>query len=210
MRQIAQRGKRFKRLVEVLCFVEGRDDDRKHEKGMKPGSLIWYHRVMFEMLVIFTAKYLIVLPVIVLLAYFVFAKRAQKYRLTWLVVISMTLAYAFARLASDFYDDPRPFVVGHFKPLIEHAADNGFPSDHMLLAASIAAIVFYFNKRTGVVLWLVAFAIGFSRVAAGIHHTLDIIASAVISIFAVIIAHYLVQGLRRQNRIVGQGEVDAS
>lgn len=165
---------------------------------------------MYDALIIFCAKYLIAVPVAVLLAYFVLAKREQKYRMTWLVVIAMTLAYALARVVSDLYNDPRPFVVGHFKPLIDHAADNGFPSDHMLLAGSIAAVVFYFNKRMGVVLWLVAFAIGFSRVAAGIHHTIDIIGSMVISIAAVVVAHYLVKGLRREKTSVGQKEVDAS
>jgi undecaprenyl-diphosphatase len=152
---------------------------------------------MWNTLIIVSAKYLIALPVIVLAAYFIFANRAQKYRLTWMAVIAMTLAYALARIASDLYNDPRPFVVGHFTPLVAHAADNGFPSDHTLLAATIAALVFYFNKTTGAVLFIVALLIGFSRVAAGIHHPVDVAGSAVIGIVAVIVAHYLVKGLRR-------------
>src|SRR6185312_131460 len=109
---------------------------------------------MFTTLIILSAKYLIALPVIVVLAYLLLVSWAQKSRLILISLVAMTLSYALARVASDLYSDPRPFVVGHFKPLIDHAADNGFPSDHMLLASTIAMIVFFFNKRMGLLLWV--------------------------------------------------------
>jgi undecaprenyl-diphosphatase len=99
-----------------------------------------------------------------------------------LSVISLPLAYIFSKITSIIYFDPRPFVVGHFTPLITHAPDNGFPSDHMLLASAIASIIFAYNKKLGVVAWVIAFVVGASRVLAGVHHWIDILGSAVIAV----------------------------
>jgi undecaprenyl-diphosphatase len=159
-----------------------------------------------DTLIIFGAKYLIGVPLVVLVLYFILAKREVKYRLVWMSVFAMTFAYALARVAGDLYNNPRPFIVGHFKPLIEHAADNGFPSDHTLLAATLASVIFYFNKRMGVVLWAVTFVIAASRVFAGVHHVEDTLASMLIAIAAVFAAHFIVRAIRKEKKGISQLE----
>ena len=65
-------------------------------------------------------------------------------------VISLPLTYVLGVIARSLYFNPRPFMVSGVEPLISHAADNGFPSDHTLLLASIASLVFiavYFVQR---------------------------------------------------------------
>lgn len=86
-----------------------------------------------------------------------------------------------ARVLSLFYYNSRPFAVGNFRPMISHLPDNGFPSDHTLLAASCAVVIYRINKRWGVFFFLIAAAIGFARVFAGVHHAIDIIASLIIA-----------------------------
>jgi undecaprenyl-diphosphatase len=90
------------------------------------------------------------------------------------------VSYIISRIAGALYFDPRPFVVGHFIPLIAHAADNGFPSDHVLLTGALAMIVWFYNKKLSIVLWVLALLIGWARVYVGIHHTADIVGSIVI------------------------------
>jgi undecaprenyl-diphosphatase len=153
---------------------------------------------MIDLFIVVCAKYLIYVSLVVLVLYFLLAPRVLKYHLVWLAAISMTLAYALARIASDLYLDPRPFVIGHFKPLVEHAADNGFPSDHMLLASTIAALIFYFNRRMGIVLWVIAILVAYGRVASGVHHTVDVVASAAIGIVAVVIGQFILSQVRRR------------
>ena len=53
-----------------------------------------------------------------------------------------------ALILGHLYYNPRPFVVGNFTPLISHSVDNGFPSDHVLLASAIASILYFFSKKT--------------------------------------------------------------
>ena len=154
---------------------------------------------MFDILIIVCAKYLVYVPVLVLLALLVRGARRRKHRLFWLTIISLPLAYMIARIAGHLYYNPRPCVVGHFTPLVAHVADNGFPSDHMLIAATIAMIVLYFNRRLGILLWIVALVIGTARVLAGVHHTADIIGSMVIATVSVIAGHYILHYLRREH-----------
>ena len=42
---------------------------------------------------------------------------------------------------------PRPFVVQHVAPLFPRDADNGFPSDHTLLATFFAVCVFFYSRK---------------------------------------------------------------
>ena len=153
---------------------------------------------MVTLLIIFCAKYLVAVPVLALLAYFFLGVKRRRHRLVWLTVISFPLAYLIARILGHLFYSARPFVVGNFVPLIAHAADNGFPSDHTLIAATIAMVVLYFNRRWGVTLWIVAALIGIARVLAGVHHTSDIIGSMLIAIVSVIAAHYILYFLRRE------------
>ncbi len=145
-----------------------------------------------NLLIIFCAKYLIVIPPVFILA-LLFALRGKKRRFMFMVSAgSLVLAYGLALVAGHLYYNPRPFVVGDFTPLVAHAANNGFPSDHMLLAATLAMLGWVVSRRIGVLLWVVALLVGFGRVASGVHHVLDVAASAGIAIVAVLVVHWLV------------------
>lgn len=138
---------------------------------------------------IFGATYLIVLPVIVFVLFFIKLSRVDMKKTLKFSVITLPLAFIIGKIANHFYINPRPFVIEHFQPLIEHAADNGFPSDHTLLAGSIAAIIWYINKPLGNIFWIIAILIGISRIAVGVHHPIDIIGSLVIAYIAGFVAH---------------------
>ncbi|MBU6370479.1 MAG: phosphatase PAP2 family protein [Patescibacteria group bacterium] len=137
---------------------------------------------LMDAIFIFSAQYLFVLPPVILGVYFFKRSRAEMKRMAFFAVPSGLLTYAVGVVASHVYVDPRPFVVGHFTPLIQHVADNGFPSDHTLLVASLAAVGMYWNKKLGIALWAIALAIAASRVAVGLHHPIDVVASMLIAL----------------------------
>lgn len=133
------------------------------------------------LLVIVGARYLIVS--VFFIALFSFTKIGRKGKIEMLLfsAITLPLIYLVAMTIAFVYFDPRPFVVGHFIPLIPHDPDNGFPSDHTLLSSAIAMVVYVFNKKWGVVILILTAMIGISRVLAGVHHLADVIGSIFIS-----------------------------
>lgn len=138
-----------------------------------------------QVLIIFGAQYLVALPALVLIGYIFFIPIRQQHRLALLELISLPLAYGAAFMAGILYFDPRPFVVDHTTPLVAYAPYNGFPSGHTLFAAVAAMATLYVNRPLGVFLWVVALLVGIARVAAGLHHLIDIVASILIALAVV-------------------------
>lgn len=110
--------------------------------------------------------------------------------LRWIVsvIIMLVVAFALARVASAVYNDPRPFTQDHVKPLIAHAADNGFPSDHALLGAAIVAAILLLSPWWSIPFILAGVAVDWARVGAGIHHVSDVVGSSVIVAIAILVA----------------------
>ena len=135
-----------------------------------------------DLLSVLIAKYLLFLPIVIGGLYFLRQPLGTKKQMLIFGAIAVPLIGLIALLGGHIYNDPRPFVVGNFTPLIPHVPDNGFPSDHTLLVSAIAAILYFFSRRLGVVLGVVAILIGMSRVYVGLHHPIDVLGSMVISV----------------------------
>ncbi len=139
----------------------------------------------------FIAQYLYLVALAVAGTFFLLQPRKTQKSMAICGVIIAPLSYVVSRIASHFYYDPRPFVVGHFTPLFSHIADNGFPSDHILLTGAVAMIVYFYNKKLSAVLWILAILIGWARVASGVHHAADIAGSVIIVLAASAIYYFL-------------------
>lgn len=132
-------------------------------------------------IIIFGAKHLTLVMILISGIFFLKLSRQKQKEIVVFAIITLPAVYIVAKLASLLYFNPRPFVVENFIPLIPHADNNGFPSDHTLLSGAVAAIVYFFNKKLGIFLFALAFFVGFARVLVGVHHVIDIIGSIVIA-----------------------------
>ncbi|MDB5204557.1 MAG: phosphatase family protein [Candidatus Taylorbacteria bacterium] len=132
-------------------------------------------------LFIFGAKYLFILSFIIAGVYFLKQSWESKKKIVLLGLISVIIIYAIAFIAGQLYNDPRPFVIEHFTPLIPHDPDNGFPSDHVLMVSAITAVVYFFNRKISFILLGISILVAISRVYVGVHHPIDVIASVVFS-----------------------------
>ncbi len=142
-------------------------------------------------LIVLTAKYLYLIVALVALVYWLSLPRPLKLKLALYGSITAVSAFILAKIGSAIYFDPRPFVSQHILPLYPHAADNGFPSDHTLLAAAIAVAVYSISRKLGVTLFLLALVVGISRVLAHIHSPIDIIGSIGFAVLGGVIAHFV-------------------
>jgi undecaprenyl-diphosphatase len=149
---------------------------------------------MHELLLIF-AKYLIGIVGLIAFIYWLAVPRHEKVRLIIFGIIAGSATFALAKIGSALFYDPRPFVVHHVVPLYPHGADNGFPSDHTLLAAIIAITVWVSSKRLGIVLFVMALLIGLSRVIGNIHSPIDIVGSIFFALLGGVLASFLASKL---------------
>lgn len=148
---------------------------------------------MHDASITFVAKYFIILPVIAILFVFWRLPRAEKLPFIELVIGGAIISVILAKIGSHLISDPRPFVQGHFTPLIKHAADNGFPSDHTLLASFLGFAIYTKRHVLGKLMLVVALLIGLSRMAAGVHHSWDILGAFVCSLIGCWLASWLLK-----------------
>lgn len=141
------------------------------------------------------AQYFIVLSL--LGAFVVFLRIDKRLRLQFMLTLILggALSYLLAKVGSHFYTDPRPFVQGHFTPLLAHSNDNGFPSDHTLFAATLAWVSLAYSRKIGASLLILTLLIGLSRMAAGVHHSWDILGSFAFAAIGVYTAWLIAQRL---------------
>ncbi|HET7320498.1 MAG TPA: phosphatase PAP2 family protein [Candidatus Saccharimonadales bacterium] len=150
------------------------------------------------------AKYFIGLSVLGTAAVWLKVTTPEKKRFIFLAVLGAVFSLAIAKLGNKLHTDPRPFVTGHFTPYFTHSADNGFPSDHTLFASFLAFTTWYFSRKAGIVLFVIAVLIGLSRVVAGVHHLQDIIGSILITALGVWLANLIINRLVRHPKTYGK------
>lgn len=141
--------------------------------------------------IIFCAIYLIFIIGLVGLGYWFSLPRKQKTIVAVTGAVTLIVAFLLAKIGAAMFYDARPFVSDHVTALFKYTDDNGFPSDHTLLTASIAVAVLFVSKKWGIGLLIGSIVIGTARVLANVHHPIDIIGSLVFVAVGGVVAYYL-------------------
>jgi undecaprenyl-diphosphatase len=144
-----------------------------------------------DTLIFFLARYLIVVPPLTLLQHVWMLQKNERVRFVIHILLSFLIAYIGAKTAGAVFDNPRPFVVGNFEPLVPHGVENGFPSMHTLVAATIAFILLGRSRALGIALIVVAILVGIGRVYAGVHHGIDVVGGFTIAALSVALSRIL-------------------
>lgn len=147
-----------------------------------------------DFLGVFSAKYLEYFLVFLLFLFLI--ERFSKY---WPMVLKAFVAAGLARLGIVniirlIWPRTRPFVENNINLLVEKSDEASFPSGHAAFYFAISAIVFSYDKKAGVLFFLVSFIITISRVFVGIHWPSDILAGAVIGIFSAWLVNKISRG----------------
>jgi membrane-associated phospholipid phosphatase len=145
-----------------------------------------------------TAQYLIYIVGLIAIVVTLFSEKTVRWSIIKLAILSFGLAFLIAYIAGVLYYDARPFVVDHLEPLIPHAPNNGFPSDHTLAAMVTAAVIFVYRRRLGIVLGLLGILVGVARIMAYLHHPIDVVASILIAFSATFFAWLVLKKLDRR------------
>ncbi len=92
------------------------------------------------------------------------------------VGIGALLALGIGQLWASVFPESRPFVADHFTPLIPHAADAAFPSDHLLVLGAVVGGCLLSSRPLAALAAALAVLVALARVYVGIHHPIDVVA----------------------------------
>lgn len=151
-----------------------------------------------DTLIVIGSKYVIIAVGLLAFIATLLSERTMRCNIIKLALLSFPMAFLLALIAGHLYYDTRPFVVEHIEPLIPHAANNGFPSDHTLYAMVAATTLFIHRRKLGVFLGILAILIGVSRVMANVHYPIDIVGSIMIAIAATGLAWIIIRKVCRR------------
>ncbi len=150
-------------------------------------------------------EYFFVISVLLVALYWLRCSRPTKVTLAATLVVGGAVGGALMLIGGKVFYDTRPFVRDHITPIIPHAADNGFPSDHALLTFFLAFALWAWSKRLAIVLFVNALLVSWARVAAHIHSPLDIAGGLVFGLVGAVVGYYAVRAVmaRRNARAYG-------
>ena len=126
------------------------------------------------------------------------------------VVVFTVVAVAVSDWASvglkAIFDVERPSMrYAEPKPLVHPPHDASFPSGHAATSFAAATVLSFARPRWAPAFYLLALAIGFSRVYVGVHYPLDIVGGAVLGIGVSIALRWLVTSRRRSSAGLSAG-----
>jgi len=131
-----------------------------------------------DVLAVFFAEYFEYVLIFSLFLFLII--RFKKYwRMVFQSIISAVLArFVVVELIRWLWQRPRPFIHNHVNLLITHNS-VAFPSGHAAFFFAMSIIVYFYNKKAGLLFFLASFLI-----CVGIHWPLDILAGALVGIFS--------------------------
>lgn len=122
------------------------------------------------------------------------AVRFRKYfKMIVEAIISAILArFVIVELIRWIWQRPRPFVQNNVNLLLTHNA-SAFPSGHAAFFFAVSTIVYFYNKKAGILFFIASFLICLARVFSGIHWPLDILAGAIVGVLSGWVVHKILK-----------------
>lgn len=159
---------------------------------------------IFDGFVVFFASilgYILILAAIIFL-FFHLSKKEEKFsdwvrlkvkvREIFIVFLTAFFSWLVAAIIKSIALAPRPqILLQNIHALVKDVGYDSFPSGHATFFAALAAIIFLYHRKAGIYFGVGALLIGISRIIAGIHFPIDILAGYILGISISILIYEL-------------------
>lgn len=113
----------------------------------------------------------------------------KDYKKYWRMVVkalgaAISARFIITEIIRFLWYRPRPFVLDQVNLLISHETSASFPSGHAAFYFGLSTIVYFYNKKLGILFLVSSLLISVSRVFVGVHWPSDIMAGAIIGVFS--------------------------
>jgi len=132
---------------------------------------------------IFLAEYLAYVLAICLFLFLVWNFR-KYWSMVILALASGVLARGVTELIRFLWTRPRPFVENHVNLLIDHVNSSAFPSAHTSFFFAVSMVVYFYNKKIGILFFITSFLIAGGRIYCGLHWPYDILSGIIVGVFS--------------------------
>ena len=129
-------------------------------------------------------RYFILVFIPVLIFYWIHPQLRRR-RILASVILSYVFAVFLSLVIRFLVKRPRPFMENEVNLLIEALPSYALPSLHAVVLFVISASIFYYNKKVGIILFIIAGVNSLARIFIGVHYPLDVLSGALIGILSV-------------------------
>lgn len=137
---------------------------------------------------------------------FLLGNRRNPWR-TWGILLLLSLAanaLVCNVLLKPMIARVRPYDLLGYEILVPRLADFSFPSGHTSASFAAATAIYAMNKRWGIVVFIFATLMGFSRLYLGVHFPSDVFAGALLgwAVATIVIRIYRSSFCKNKSRIL--------
>lgn len=124
------------------------------------------------------------------LLFFIIFLLVRNFKKYLLFVIETLFAGFFARyvlvsVIRNFFPRVRPsHYLEEVNFLLEQKESMSFPSGHTAFVFAISTVIYFYNRKIGIILFIISFLMGIARVITGMHWATDILGGAVVGVLS--------------------------
>ena len=145
-------------------------------------------------IIYFCATYLIFIASAYAIFHVVFTSETKHYvKHIGIILGSAMLAWIVSHFMKDLIGHPRPDLS---LALLQPNDPYSFPSGHATFMFALAWSMYSFDKRAGIIIFVLATLTGIARVLAGVHYWYDIVGGFIVGAFVSAVILYFTKKIR--------------